>query len=864
MRDSSPMAGDKNLGINMSRTLIPSLPPDYLSRRNLFPLIDNESSGTTFVIAPGGYGKSALVAEWATSQKKKVIWITVTSSDTTNEMSTMLITATRRVLPDFAPWFEREQPLRATEVVRRWGNDLMQIGEEFVFVLDNLRNPDDEDVDIAVQIIQQFPQNMHFIAIRSAPIEGVYGICSSRGKVKVLSVNELRFTEEEITKLAINSGIEANDESREFLMAGSGWPSATGLLIAHLEVNGDKHGIDKILSSDIEPLRALVLMVLDGLSEEISRMCEKLSVLEDFTLEEAKIILDQDFSYELINTVAHHGEIFAPLRDAGVGYSFSRMVRQVLLERLQSRGNLAQQIHEKLIIHFEKQGQPGSAITHAFQAGNLEKISDLFPTAARVKQAQGKGGELLRWSIFASHSPVDGELKRLTVAITGHLADLDFQFAESEIAKLTLLAENSETPEFYYQFAAGASIYSALTLGRFQEVEELFIRSKAGKSECYLGVDDQINLIRILATKRYIWNEADGVEEAFILSQELGKKTSLFTSHAFLTSLHAMHLHQRGEYKRAYELAQSAFNQFTRNNLVGNHGPLEAKFIMSRCLLEFSRMEEALSLLDKIRGKAYQWKQWHWYLTVEKHVIENLAHTEKCELAIERVKNSRDLVETISSVNELRALVDISEFAVRRKTGDFDRLEKLVNRAPLTRDTLQYKMVVDDFRGRKIVHENARNLPDKSPRDLIWKHLNEASINIDSEHIALKAVHSALKVGAEVGAKESFLRQRNEMGNLIIKVAGEFPTVYNEELATAMAARMKERESYMSSEHPSLTKRELEILRQLSTGRTLTVIAGELHISQNTLKTHLKNLYKKLAADGRNDAVAKAKALSLL
>jgi hypothetical protein len=63
----------------------------------------------------------------------------------------------------------------------------------------------------------------------------------------------------------------------------------------------------------------------------------------------------------------------------------------------------------------------------------------------------------------------------------------------------------------------------------------------------------------------------------------------------------------------------------------------------------------------------------------------------------------------------------------------------------------------------------------------------------------------------------------------------------------------------MSSDHLPLTKRELEIVRRLATGRTLTVIASELHISQNTMKTHLKNLYRKLGAEGRHDAVEKAK-----
>ena len=864
MREPSPMTGDAISGVTISRTLIPTLSPEYLSRRHLFPLIDNEPSGTTFVIAPGGYGKTTLVSEWAQSQKKSVIWMTVANGDTTNEMSAMLIAATRRVVPDFAPWFEREQPLRATEVVRRWGNDLMQRGQDFIFVLDNLRSTEDEDVDIAIQLIQQFPSNMHFVAIRTKAIEGVYGVCSSRGPLKVITTNELRFSEDEITQYAVNSNIDINDESLALLNSGSGWPAATGLLIAHLQSNGSKGEIENVLASSVEPLRALVMIVINALDKEILEMCEQLSLLEVFTLDDAKVILGDSYSYDLISSVALKGEIFTPLRGPGMGYSFSPMVRQVFLERVLKRADLAHDLHERLIIHFERQGNPSAAIDHAFQAGNQAKIAELFPTAARVKQAQGKGGDLLRWSIFASYAPADGDLKRATVAIAGYLADLDFQSAESEITKLTLLADSSETPEFFKQFVAGASIYIALSLGRFDELEELFKRSRAGHSDCYLGADDQINLVRALATKRYIWNDADGVEEAFLLSQELGKQTTLFTSHSFLLTIHAMHLHQRGEYRRAYEMASMAYEQVTRNDFVGNHGPLDAKFVMSRCLLEFARQREALDLLEKLQEKAYQWKQWHWYFTVEKHLIENLSYREMHREALEKVQQLRELASSITSASELNVFVDIAEMAVRRRINDFDRLEILVTRAPKTRDTHQYKMAVDEFRGRKVLHQDASQLPEKTPRDLIWKHLMDVSLNVDSEKVAMAAMHKALKVGAEVGAKETFLRQRNEMANYIIRIANDFPTVYNEEIAAAMAERMRERESHMSSERTPLTKRELEILRQLSTGRTLTVIASELHISQNTMKTHLKNLYRKIGAEGRHDAVEKAKSSFLI
>ena len=60
-----------------------------------------------------------------------------------------------------------------------------------------------------------------------------------------------------------------------------------------------------------------------------------------------------------------------------------------------------------------------------------------------------------------------------------------------------------------------------------------------------------------------------------------------------------------------------------------------------------------------------------------------------------------------------------------------------------------------------------------------------------------------------------------------------------------------------------LTKREIEILNRLSTGLPISQIASNLHISNNTIKTHLKNVYKKLGADSRENAVAKGRELLL-
>jgi DNA-binding NarL/FixJ family response regulator len=53
----------------------------------------------------------------------------------------------------------------------------------------------------------------------------------------------------------------------------------------------------------------------------------------------------------------------------------------------------------------------------------------------------------------------------------------------------------------------------------------------------------------------------------------------------------------------------------------------------------------------------------------------------------------------------------------------------------------------------------------------------------------------------------------------------------------------------------SITARELEVLRGVSRGRANKIIADELHISEHTVKNHIKNILSKLDASDRTDAV---------
>ena len=61
-----------------------------------------------------------------------------------------------------------------------------------------------------------------------------------------------------------------------------------------------------------------------------------------------------------------------------------------------------------------------------------------------------------------------------------------------------------------------------------------------------------------------------------------------------------------------------------------------------------------------------------------------------------------------------------------------------------------------------------------------------------------------------------------------------------------------------------LSEAELRVVRYLPTNLRTPEIAGELFVSTNTVRTHLRHIYAKLGAHGRAEAVDRARQLGLL
>ena len=64
--------------------------------------------------------------------------------------------------------------------------------------------------------------------------------------------------------------------------------------------------------------------------------------------------------------------------------------------------------------------------------------------------------------------------------------------------------------------------------------------------------------------------------------------------------------------------------------------------------------------------------------------------------------------------------------------------------------------------------------------------------------------------------------------------------------------------SFKRHPSPALSGREKEVLTELCKGKSYKMVAESLFVSQDTVRTHIRNIYRKLEVNSKSEAVAKA------
>ena len=849
--------------IDRSRLVPPAIPASSISRKHLFHLFETDLPGVTVVAAPAGFGKSSLVSQWAQTVDRPTVWLTVDPQGSMQSFFAHVLESIRMVFPGFASEFDKEPSPNALHNIKKLTAAVGEIKSGFNFVLNNGALDNAQVTDFSQDLIDHLPDNVHLVIIRRFTPATSLARYASLGNLSLITSQDLKFSPEEVCRIADLNGADIdNEHSRTLLQKCDGWPAAVQMITRSISRGNQSLNFD--IESGSSPLAVLALETINSMNAENKSKISRLVLLSEFDLETAAIVLGEDFSESFINKLATDGLYVSVSSGPSRIYRFNDIVYEVLSQQEFGDPKENRKIHQKLASHFWDKKDYGKALEHAFKSENKEKFKEYLETSIRHMAVIGRGDLLIRWSEYSGDSSMSGEMMKKTIKIVGHLVNLEFARAEALATELEIISEQSKELVFLNQLTS--MVFAHIYFARGEFTRSLAMIDRALMTDTpykFIENSDRIALLRLKAGIHFLYDQPEEVKECLKRARTLLNSGNVISAPYYITCITSLSLWCEGRFFEAAEHASIAINQASIVGYASISAPFDAYLVLARCQLELSQLDKVVETTTLLFEKASESNIWPWALMAEGTRARINITKGQIPQMMETVKKQRERLSTIKSPHELNWLIDMTEVFLRFVLDDWERAEELLRRMPKIEMVRQIDLNIKFESDPKKIPSIVEGFPENTPREKVNKFLYQATINLDSENVALGYLNKALDVGAEVGYHEYFVRQ-HRLYSIMVKAAAAQPTVFRESVVNQMTKRIQAMNSDTGALEEKLTSRELEILKHLTTGIPLSAIAKQLHISQNTMKTHLRNVYRKLNVDGRHTAVEKARKLLLI
>jgi LuxR family maltose regulon positive regulatory protein len=381
-----------------TRLLTPTSGSEIIERTRLDDQYRAATGGVVRVLAPGGYGKSTLVARWAQHDERVVRWIDLEPID--ND-PLVFGHSLNQALSDLDP-----TDLDPTGPNAPAGHDTARLlggcTNPFVLVLDDIHHLEGEaSLTLLNSLIEHLPPASTLVIVGRAHHRSA-SVARFRLDPGVIDVgaDALAFDLAETEQMLKSMGVESNiDDLTDLADQFEGWPA--GLRLAGMAVSNGRHGLDSPLDQlgSLDHITGYITEEWFGaLDADDQRLLMCLGCLGRFSGESCAAILGLADASSTLHRLCREQLVLFAMDQRGEWYRLHPLLQRWLCVRLRSQDlALWSKIHETAARWWEQRGDVDLAIEYAVAGEHLELCEQLIATHTPLYAVRGMHTTVQRW-----------------------------------------------------------------------------------------------------------------------------------------------------------------------------------------------------------------------------------------------------------------------------------------------------------------------------------------------------------------------------------------------------------------------------------------------------------------------------------
>ena len=411
------------------------------------------------VIAPPGYGKTTLLAQWAERIGPRVAWV---SCDDGDNDPVVLLSARAVALDRIEPVDPEIFQMLASSgagitAVPRFVSGIASMQRPVTVVLDHTEAVTNKQcLNTIAEFGLRLPPGWQFALASRAKVPLPSARLRAQGGIFEITAEDLAMGPLEAHSLLKGAGAEVSEVGiHELLLRTEGWP--TGLYISALAMkSGSQHRkIDfTFTGDDVFMGDYLRSELLDRVSDSEALFLTRTSVLDRMCGSLCDAILVQKESGRVLERMEGGNLLVVPLDHRREWYRYHHLLRDLLQSELQRREpDLVQDLHFRAAAWFEANAMPETAIDHARAAGDYDRAARLLLDLAQPVWASGRVETVLRWMEWlrditsAEHYGAIAVHGSLIFALLGQPGEAERWAAAAERASPTGILPDGSTME---------------------------------------------------------------------------------------------------------------------------------------------------------------------------------------------------------------------------------------------------------------------------------------------------------------------------------------------------------------------------------------------------------------------------------